>query len=451
MTLELFGIAFLPMRLSPARISGLSYKPIDCFAQAARRPGSIWLDSSLTRGGWGRKSILAADPISEITCCRDLGTTCLAGGKESSTCSRHDILTELERIRIDSQRIAIGYISYEACLPWLGLQSSHRSDSVPEIHFYVYDQVVEYDHSTGLFSDPDLAADCLEAGTDQFRPPELDPSEPVDLHAGTPKAIYLERVNQAKRHIYEGDIYQANYTCRFEARTRLDPFVAYRQLRQFNPAPYSAFMNFGEYQVLSSSPERMFLWEGDRIVSSPIKGTIDRGDNEAQTAANLDRLLHSEKDRAELLMIVDLVRNDLGKLAPAGKVSVEELYRPEIYSSVIHLISDISASVRPDATVEEVLAALLPGGSITGAPKKRAAEIIDELEDHPRSVYTGSIGYVGHGVCDFNIAIRTLIRQNDCYRIHAGGGIVADSDPAAEYDEMMLKAHNLFRSIGASV
>jgi anthranilate/para-aminobenzoate synthase component I len=148
-------------------------------------------------------------------------------------------------------------------------------------------------------------------------------------------------------------------------------------------------------------------------------------------------------------MIVDLVRNDLGRIATTGSVTVDSLYRPEIFSSLIHLVADISAQVRDDCSIEDVLAAMLPGGSITGAPKRRAVEIINDLEVSERSVYTGSIGYVGHGRAEFNIAIRTMIHHGDQYQIHAGGGIVADSDPKAEYQEMLLKAHNLFKAVGA--
>jgi para-aminobenzoate synthetase component 1 len=220
------------------------------------------------------------------------------------------------------------------------------------------------------------------------------------------------------------------------------------RLRQLNPAPYSAYIDFGEYQVLSSSPERMLYCCDGRVHSSPIKGTIARGSTESETAANLERLVQSEKDRAELLMIVDLVRNDLGKVARIGSVNVDRLFRPQVYSSVIHLMADISAERRPGVGLEQLLAALLPGGSITGAPKRRAVEIIDALEVTPRSVYTGCIGYVKGGAVDLNIAIRTMVRYAGVYHIHAGGGIVADSRPETEYDEMLLKAANLFKCLG---
>jgi para-aminobenzoate synthetase component 1 len=271
------------------------------------------------------------------------------------------------------------------------------------------------------------------------------------LQETLPRDEYLHRVSRIKHHIHEGDIYQANLTSRFDCSSPLGPFSAYLRLRRLNPCWYGAYLNFGDYQVLSSSPERMFRWEADRIVSSPIKGTIALGGDAAETEHNLQTLLHSAKDRAELLMIVDLVRNDLGRIAQIGSVAVDNLCRPEIHSSLIHLVADVSARPDLDCGLPEIVHSLLPGGSITGAPKKRAVEILQQLETTPRSVYTGCIGHVGGGIADFNIAIRTMVHQNDAYRIHAGGGIVADSDPAAEYDEMRLKAHNLFRALGIAL
>jgi len=262
---------------------------------------------------------------------------------------------------------------------------------------------------------------------------------------------YLSHVRQIKRHIAEGDIYQANFTCRFEAESSADPFTIYRRLRELNPAPYGGFLNFGDFHILSSSPERMFYKRGDSITSSPIKGTIDCGLDQQEQTRNLNQLLNSAKDRAELLMIVDLVRNDLGKIARTGTVGVDHLFRPEVYSSLIHLVADVSARTDSNTTITEICRALLPGGSITGAPKKRAVEILNELETVPRSVYTGCIGHISGDTADFNIAIRTMYCTGNTWYLHAGGGIVADSDPEAEYMEMLLKARNLFRALGLEI
>ena len=357
---------------------------------------------------------------------------------------------ELEGIRRSRDRWAIGYVSYEAALPWLSLAPGSMSE-LPEIHFFVYDRILVYDNLTGVFSDPDLALEWMETG-DETRDHRQGVKAPeAVLYPTLSRQEYLERIDRIKWHIREGDIYQANFTCRFDGHCHFDPFAAYLRLRRLNPCFYGGYLNFGDYQILSSSPERMFLWSDNRITSSPIKGTIARGQSRGETERNLGRLINSAKDRAELLMIVDLVRNDLGRIASTGSVNVDSLCRTELLSSVIHLVADISARPRPESTLADVFRAILPGGSVTGAPKRRAVEILRDLEATPRSVYTGAIGYVGAGRADFNIAIRTMIHQHGCYHIHAGGGIVADSQPEAEYAEMVLKASNLLTAIGATL
>jgi para-aminobenzoate synthetase component 1 len=264
------------------------------------------------------------------------------------------------------------------------------------------------------------------------------------------RADYVENVRLIKHHIREGDIYQANFTTRIDARSAMDPWQVYRRLRERSPAPYSAWINFGDYQVVSSSPERMFRRRGSTITTGPIKGTIAAGDSNEERLENRRRLLASAKDRAELLMIVDLERNDLGRIAETGSVWVDELFRAEEYSTVTHLVSDVWAELEESRSYADIIRALLPGGSITGAPKKRAVEIINDLETVPRGVYTGAIGYIHGDQADFNLAIRTMVHQNGRWQVHAGGGIVADSDPESEWREMKLKASAMLRSLGVA-
>ncbi|RME27237.1 MAG: anthranilate synthase component I family protein, partial [Candidatus Zixiibacteriota bacterium] len=261
---------------------------------------------------------------------------------------------------------------------------------------------------------------------------------------------YTQRVNAVKQHIAEGDIYQANLTMRAEANSDASPQQVYRCLRKLNPAPNSAFINIGSLQILSSSPERMLLRDGDFVTTSPIKGTIPVGDTPAQSARRRHELLHSEKDRAELLMIVDLLRNDLGRVARHGTVRVDHLFRVETYSSVLHLVSDISCRLRPEIDLTALCRAVMPGGSITGAPKRRAVEILQQQETVPRGIYTGCIGYVAGERAEFNIAIRTMTHHGGVYHLHAGGGIVADSTADGEQAETLLKARNLTRALGGS-
>jgi len=420
------------------------------FPSLATIPGSVWLDSSLAVDGKGHTSIIAAHPTAEIRL-EGNSLTIRENGKPAIVKPATDIIAFLGCLTDIGEKTAIGYISYEAMNSLLGLGCSTATSPIPEALFYIYDSVIKYDHTTGQY---DPASFETESGIEESFS-SASYSSPARLTSQMNRDEYLRRVREIKRHIAEGDIYQANFTCRFEAESSADPFTIYRRLRELNPAPYGGFFNFGDFHILSSSPERMFYRRGDSITSSPIKGTIDCGKNQQEQTQNLNRLLNSAKDRAELLMIVDLVRNDLGKIARTGTVGVDHLFRPEVYSSLIHLVADISAVTDDNVTITEICRALLPGGSITGAPKKRAVEILNELETVPRSVYTGCIGYISGDTADFNIAIRTMYGSGNTWYLHAGGGIVADSDrgivadsdPEAEYREMLLKARNLFKAL----
>ncbi|MCP4685200.1 MAG: aminodeoxychorismate synthase component I [bacterium] len=431
------ALAFpLTMKSLPKKNSVVSLPPADLFRTRGHTRGSVWLDSSLTRDNWGRTSLIATDPIREITLSDD----------------HQSFFDELNRIALDPHLTAVGFIGYEGTLPFLGLKANRTTPGIPPAHFFVYDRVLRYDHATGVYDDPGWVEELSQGNDNEISEGMAgNDARPPNILPAVSRAEYLKAVERIKWHIHEGDIYQANFTCRFDVRSNAGPFEVYDRLRNLNPCPYGAFMNFGDYQVLSSSPERMFLLEDDRITSTPIKGTIERGRDEFEERRNLEQLVNSEKDRAELLMIVDLVRNDLGKIARTGTVTVDTLFRADAYSSLIHLMADISARLKPETTLTDILRALLPGGSITGAPKRRAVEIIDDLETGARSVYTGCIGCLGDGRADFNIAIRTIVHAKDTFHIHAGGGIVADSVPEKEFDEMQLKALNLFRAVGVEL
>ena len=424
--------------------------PESVFAPLADGPGSVWLDSSMHFSDRGRSSFVAEVPQIDVMLEHDR-VHVRAPNRRLHTLPGDQIWGLLSQLWNSRQYFSVGYISYEATLPFLGVIGRHQGSDIPSVRFLFYDAVRKFEHSCdeNALSRPDLDSHYghTTEGEDSFG--SVDRVR--DWHHTIEREDYLDRVRTIKEHIREGDIYQANFTTRIDVSSAEPPFEVYRRLRRLNPAPYSAYMNFGDYQVLSSSPERMFAKQGRRLCTSPIKGTIARGGDRSQSARNRRRLLQSEKDRAELLMIVDLERNDLGRIARSGSVSVDQLFKTETYSSVIHLVSDISAELAPEVSTTDVISAMLPGGSITGAPKKRAVEIINELEVCPRSVYTGCIGYVHEDDADFNIAIRTLTCADSVYRIHAGGGIVADSDPEAEYREMLLKARNLLRAVGVQM
>ena len=263
------------------------------------------------------------------------------------------------------------------------------------------------------------------------------------------KAEYMHHVGRAKWHITQGDIYQVNLSARFSASFEGSSAALYSIFREESPAPFGAFLHYSDAAIYSASPERFFSIRDGVIQTRPIKGTMPRGESPSQDLYNRDSLWNSEKNRAELLMIVDLERHDLGRVCEYGSVTVPELLVLESYAQVHHLVATIEGRLKKTVGAVDALKSLFPGGSITGAPKLRATEIAVALETVPRSVYTGAIGYIGFdGNCDFNIAIRTMYSCQNYLYFHAGCGIVADSDPESEYGELLAKAKGFFQTLG---
>jgi len=268
---------------------------------------------------------------------------------------------------------------------------------------------------------------------------------PADFSSGLGKEEWMQLVGRAKDYIAAGDIYQINLTRTLSAPWSEDPAAFYPRLRRASPAPYACFLRLGDTTVLSASPECFLRINGRRIMTRPIKGTRPRG---ADDAAVIEELLGSEKERAELVMITDLERNDLGQVCEFGSVRVTALCQLQSFAQVHHLVSEVEGRLRAEVTPVQALRACYPGGSITGAPKKRAREIIAELEPTPRGIYTGAIGFFRRdGSAVFNIAIRTLIVRDGRATYGVGAGLVADSDPASEYEETRHKAAGLFAAL----
>ncbi len=264
------------------------------------------------------------------------------------------------------------------------------------------------------------------------------------------RADYLATVEQTREYIRAGDIFQANLSQRLEARFTGDRLELYRRLRSRNAAPFAAFFDMGEAVLLSSSPERFLRLEAGRVETRPIKGTAPRGITPQHDAALAAALRASDKDRAENVMIVDLLRNDLSRVCQDGSVGVPELCAVESHTTVHHLVSTVVGRLRPGLGATDLLRAAFPGGSITGAPKVRAMEIIAELEPTRRGPYTGAIGYIGwDGTMDTNIVIRTFVLEHGRAYFQVGGGIVVDSDPAREYLETLDKARGLLAALEA--
>ena len=355
---------------------------------------------------------------------------------------------------------AVGYFGYEfgAHSEEIVASSSVEKGSPPDACFGFYDGVIACDLSTGktwLVANPvakrsaeEIFADlrgAMAQVSDRLKSPvEISGRGNVPLQeprSDLTREEYLERVVRVKEYIAAGDVYQVNFSQQFTAETVEEPYAIYQRLRALSPAPFGAYLDIDGVKILSSSPELFLRADRDgRLVTRPIKGTRSRGKTANEDRRLAAELLASEKDHAELLMIVDLERNDLGRVCRYGSIQVDERYRIEAHPTVFHLVAMISGELAEGKDLFDCLRSLLPGGSITGAPKIRAMEIIDELEPCRRGVYTGSLGYLGFdGTCDLNIAIRTIVHQDGRASYHVGGGIVADSDPEAEYQETLTK------------
>jgi para-aminobenzoate synthetase component 1 len=294
-------------------------------------------------------------------------------------------------------------------------------------------------------------AAAAEHGSSEVAPRQLRGQGPaLRISSNFARQDYLRAVARTKEYIAAGDIYQANLSQRLSAPLATTPFALYQRLARENPAPFAAYFETSDAAVVCCSPERFLQVRGREVETRPIKGTRPRGRTPEEDARLAAELLASVKDRAENVMIVDLERNDIGRVCEFGSVHVPELFALESFATVHHLVSTVRGRLRPEETAVDCLRACFPGGSITGAPKVRAMEIIEELEPTRRGVYTGAIGYLCFsGDMDLNIVIRTVVVKEGTAYFQVGGGIVADSDPQAEYEETLDKARALGKALAA--
>jgi aminodeoxychorismate synthase component I len=321
-----------------------------------------------------------------------------------------------------------------AAIGWVNFDGSFR--------FGFYDRPHIFQHGTGAWCHPP-----------PFSGISSGPAFPqIPFRPQITRETFLEMVRGAQEHITAGDIYQVCLSHAMQADFSGDAWPYYESLRHHSPAPHSAFLDLGGTQVASASPECFLRLSGRRITTRPIKGTRPRRNDAQLDQRNAFDLLTSSKEVAELVMITDLERNDLGRVCEYGSVTVPELLKLESYQHVHHLVSTVHGTLRENITHAMALRACFPGGSISGAPKKRALEIIAELEPPSRGLYTGAIGYFGYnGESQFNIAIRTAVFENDLATFHVGAGIVADSVPENEWQETLDKAAGLLQAAGNSV
>jgi len=346
---------------------------------------------------------------------------------------------------------ALGYLGYDLGRRFEHLASQAEADiGMPELAIGIYDWAVVVDHErrrawlvgqgrdAKTFDEWEALQRRVESGSSAVLPAfEVVSAVEASFDSDT----YADAFRAIQDHIRRGDCYQVNLTQRFTARARGDAWHAYLQLRQINPAPFSAYLKHPAGTILSSSPERFLRLKGGHVQTRPIKGTRPRDADKARDQRLSHDLAASAKDRAENVMIVDLLRNDLGKSCVPGSIHASKLFSVESFASVHHLVSTVEGRLRPDQHAVDLIRGCFPGGSITGAPKLRSMQIIEALEPYRRSVYCGAIGYIGFdGDMDTNVAIRTLLKADDRIHAWAGGGIVADSVLEAEYQESFDKA-----------
>jgi len=345
----------------------------------------------------------------------------------------------------------VGFLSYDLKRHIEKLPVTVEDDvAMPDLFMGMYPGAIVIDHLAGVtyLTDADIDGEGQDR-LDQLRAKLQKPGDYQSAYKASPgpiqsnftKADYKAGIQQVKDYIRTGDIYQANFTQRFQGPLACSPFDLYQRLRQMNPAPFSSYIDYGQGYVCSSSPERFIEVRQGHIQTRPIKGTMPRYKDPVKDDVSKTTLINSKKDQSELLMIVDLERNDLSRIAEIGSVQVPELFKLETYETVHHLVATVEAQIAKDTSISDVLRATFPGGSITGAPKIRAMEVIDQLEPTARGLYTGSIGYIDFNQnLDLNIVIRTFICKDDQAYFQAGGGIVWDSDLESEYQESLAKA-----------
>ena len=446
------------------RISPLPYlaDSAELFEAIADEPWAVFLDSGRPHSTAGRMDILAARPHATLVTRGGMTEIRRSGSSPlgDASLSPADPFELLRRALAADGRAtplpfaggAIGYFSYDLArrierLPVRALDA----EGIPEMAVGIYDWAVVVDHEaqrSWLVSagrDPRAAADWDALLTLFSEPPPpasrqaFQVTGPVTCNLDA--AAYRRAFARIQRYIAAGDCYQVNLARRFAAPVAGDHWSGYRALRRLNPAPYSAYLNHPAARILSSSPERFLEVRRGRVETRPIKGTRPRAAAPEADATLARELRESAKDRAENLMIVDLLRNDLGKVCAPGSVAVPGLFEMESFATVHHLVSTVTGRLAEGLDAVALLRAAFPGGSITGAPKLRSMEIIEELEPHRRGVYCGAIGWLGfNGDMDTSIAIRTLVSSEGRLRFWAGGGIVADSTWEAEYRECLDKA-----------
>ncbi|AGK97714.1 aminodeoxychorismate synthase component I [Clostridium pasteurianum] len=422
-----------------------------------------FLDSGIDHNNLGRYSFIGINVFSSF---KYEDNKCFIDGKVVDTDEPFEAIKRIMKnykinnnTRLPYIGGAMGYFSYDLgrILENIPKMASNNM-KIPEVYLYFYDNAIIKDNlenkiyitALGILKDSKESIKHIKERISRGNKITYTYLEGKEnkFEANFTKEDYLASIDKLREYIENGDVYIANLTQSFSCETNKSPYAVYKELRYINPSPFAAFLNIEDFSIISSSPER-FLKIKDKIIETrPIKGTRPRGRNASEDLKNAKTLVESEKDKSELLMIVDLERNDLSKVCNADSVKVTELFKLEKYSTVFHLVSTITGVLKDELTALDCLKACFPGGSITGAPKIRAMEIIEELEPTRRNLYTGCIGYLGFdGNMDLNIAIRTIVIKDKKAYFGVGGGITWESIREDEYQETLDKAKALMRCL----
>lgn len=414
-------------------------KPFDLYL-LLKGDYSILLESNYFHRNWGRYSFIFPRP-KEVFICQD---------NDNAEEFLNKISIEIEKRKDKSNDLVFnggfaGFLSYDFGLDLFNIPR-RKNPLLPKAFFGYYEDFIVFDHlRKKMFLSEELYKDVKKTiGSSNKITYGFEENTVYNFFTNFQKDEYLEAIKKIKKYIYEGDVYQVNLSQRFYFEGKFDPFYIYYNLREKNYGAFHAFIKLKDSYIISTSPELFLFNKKNRLITRPIKGTIGRNKNKEEDEKNKNFLMNDPKCRSELLMIVDLERNDFAKICIPDSVNVRKLFEIEEYSSVYHLVSTIEGVLKNDVKFKDIIKATFPGGSITGAPKLNAIRIIEELEKDPRGIYTGSIGFVSNNFnMEFNIAIRTLIVEKDIAYYNVGGGIVWDSKEEDEYEETLAKGKPL--------
>ena len=480
----------------PVEIELTIEDPFTAYRRARMDAGDgVYLETTGGQSGWG---YFAIDPIERIQVTESAVSIAQHSHQQEKTTEKNNktkqnrgpSLDELDSLLARETLVrgsctvpypcgAFGWLSYDVARELESIPQTTPPSDLPRVQIGVFDRVAAWEeprsdgpvtvhitacpvveadgdiqdaYERGLARARDLVS-RIESGTTSVTEPTVSaPNDAITFKSECGTAAFEDRVRQIKEYIRDGDTFQTNVSHRLSAPAAIHPITAFDALREVNPAPYSGLIEFPGVDLVSASPELLLSVNGDRVSTEPIAGTRPRGETSTQDDELESDLIEDDKERAEHAMLVDLERNDLGKICEYGTVDVSEYRRVDRYSEVMHLVSLIEGQRRPQTRIADAIAAVFPGGTITGAPKPRTMELIDEVETTRRGPYTGSIGVFGFDDrAVLNITIRTLVRYDDEYRLRVGAGIVHDSIPDHEYQETLDKARGLVRAVDTAL